>query len=124
MSEIQRLIVEDEDGNQHTIYVESKSQPSIPEPARQGGGLQSYGGTADAVLKMEEAQQIIRLYAKCVLTSFKNFSIAEIEEVNIKFGLKLGAKGGIPFITEGSAESNLEISLKCKFPDKQAGGQS
>jgi hypothetical protein len=45
------------------------------------------------------------------------FSEAEVEEVTIKFGIKLGGKTGIPFVTEGSAESNFEFEVKCKFPN-------
>jgi Trypsin-co-occurring domain 1 len=36
----------------------------------------------------------------------------------MKFGLKIGGKTGTPILTEGSAEANFEISVKCKFPDK------
>ncbi|MCC5665905.1 hypothetical protein LC653_18755 [Nostoc sp. CHAB 5784] len=41
-----------------------------------------------------------------------------MEEVRLKFGIKLRGKAGIPYITECSAESNLEIEVKCKFPEK------
>jgi len=38
-----------------------------------------------------------------------------VEEISLKFGIKLGGKTGIIF-TEGSAEGSMEISVKCKFP--------
>jgi hypothetical protein len=60
---------------------------------------------------------MIRGYALYALSAFKDFQGAKVEEVTLKFGLKLGGKAGIPYITEGSAESNLEISVKCTFPE-------
>ena len=65
---------------------------------------------------MQQAQQLIRDYSEYALNAFKNFTTAEVEEVTLKFGIKLGGKKGIPFVTEGSAEGNLEIEIKCKFP--------
>ncbi|MBW4454966.1 MAG: hypothetical protein KME55_20860 [Nostoc indistinguendum CM1-VF10] len=68
---------------------------------------------------MQQARQMIRFYTIYALIAFKDFNIAEIEEVKLKFGIKLGGKADIPYITECSAESNLEIEVKCKFPEKQ-----
>jgi hypothetical protein len=68
---------------------------------------------------MQQAQKMIRDYTMYALGAFKDFNTAEIEEVTLKFGIKMGGKAGIPYITEGSAESNLEIEVKCKFPNKQ-----
>ena len=115
MSEVQRLLIE-EDGETYEIYIESKATPIMSTPGRQGSGRESMGFQEDAVVKMQQARQMIRGYAKYALSAFKDFGAAEIEEVTLKFGLKLGGKAGIPYITEGSAESNLEIEVKCKFP--------
>jgi len=66
---------------------------------------------------MQQAQKLIRDYSEYALNAFQNFTSAEIEEITLKFGVKLGGKKGIPFVTEGSAEGNLEIQIKCKFPN-------
>ena len=110
--EVQRLQIE-EDGEVFEIYVEAKSQPTLPESGLRPGekGLD--------IVRMEEARRMIRGYAMYALSAFKDFGAAEIQEVNLKFGLKMGGKAGIPYITEGSAESNLEISVKCTFPNQQ-----
>ncbi|MCL1470559.1 hypothetical protein LAY57_07700 [Argonema antarcticum A004/B2] len=68
-------------------------------------------------VNIKDVHKKIRSYTKFVIGAFKDFSDAEVEEVTIKFGIKLGGKTGIPFLTEGSAESNFEIEVKCKFPD-------
>jgi hypothetical protein len=73
----------------------------------------------NAIDRMQQARQMIRAYTAYAVSAFKDFGAAEIEEVTLKFGLKMGGKVGIPYITEGSTEGNLEIEVKCKFPVQQ-----
>ncbi len=70
----------------------------------------------DVSEQLDQAQQMIRDCAEYTLNSFKNFAAAEVDEITLKFGIKLGGEAGIPYITKGTAESNIEISIKCKFP--------
>lgn len=67
--------------------------------------------------ELEQCRNLIRTYAMNALDAFKDFSPAEITEITLRFGVKIGGKAGIPYITEGSAESNLEIEVKCKLPN-------
>lgn len=113
MSEVQRLVIE-ENGEQYEIYIEAKDKPQISPPT-QGSGRPGEMGINPAV-KLQQAQRMIRGYAMYALSAFRDFKDVEIEEVNLKFGIKIGGKAGIPYITEGQADSNLEISVKCKFP--------
>ena len=118
MSELQRLLIQEGDQT-YEIFVETKESPPPPPPPSSvpSSGKPGEKGAADAaVVKMQQARQMIRGYAMYALSAFKDFGAAEIEEVTLKFGLKIGGKAGIPYITEGSAESNLEIEVKCKFP--------
>jgi hypothetical protein len=117
MSEVQRLVYED-GGEQFEIYIESKAAPNLPADSPSNDDLEEgYGWQEDTAVRMRQARDMIRGYTLYALSAFKNFGAAEIEEVNLKFGLKIGAKAGIPYITEGTTESNLEISVKCTFPD-------
>jgi hypothetical protein len=79
---------------------------------------------SDAINRMQQARLLIRNYATYAVTAFKDFGAAEVEEITLKFGIKMGGKAGIPYITEGSAESNLEIEVKCKFPKSAASENS
>ena len=117
MSEVQRLLIE-EDGESYEIYVEAKTTPTIskPSPVDEGKRPGEKGVKEDVLVKMQQARKMIRGYTAYVLSAFKDFPAAEIEEVTLKFGMKLGGKAGIPYITEGTAESNLEIEVKCTFP--------
>jgi len=122
MSEVQRLLVE-EDDKTYEIFIESKTTPEMPpESADEEDERSSRNIRQDNLVKMREARQMIRGYALYALSAFRDFGVAEIKEVTLKFGLKLGGKAGIPYITEGTAESNLEIEVKCKFPSGE--GQS
>jgi hypothetical protein len=116
VTDIQRLQIE-EGGKSYEIFIESKAAPNFPTGSsnkRPG----SMGPQEDAIVKMQQARQMIRGYVSYALSAFEEFEGANIEEVNLKFGLKIGGKAGIPYITEGSAESNLEIAVKCTFPKK------
>ncbi|MBW4570987.1 MAG: hypothetical protein KME31_24095 [Tolypothrix carrinoi HA7290-LM1] len=120
MSNIERLVFE-EDGEIYTILFESKETPTVPEVVTPevDDDKESYGGLQEAFVKIEEVHHQIRAYTKYAIGAFKNLGAAEVEEVTLKFGLKIGGKTGIPFVTEGSAESNFEIEVKCKFPEKK-----
>ncbi|WP_375515133.1 CU044_2847 family protein [uncultured Nostoc sp.] len=120
MSNIERLVFE-EDGEIYTILFESKETPTVPEivTPEVDDDKESYGWREEAFVKIEEVHHQIRAYTKYAIGAFKNLGAAEVEEVTLKFGLKIGGKTGIPFVTEGSAESNFEIEVKCKFPEKK-----
>ena len=75
-------------------------------------------------MRQIQHQLLIRNYAICAVTAFKDFGAAEVEEVTLKFAVKMSGKTGLPYIAEGSAESNLEIQVKCKFPTSSASENS
>ncbi|MEH2241263.1 CU044_2847 family protein [Nostoc sp.] len=120
MSNIERLVFE-EDGEIYTILFESKETPNVPKVVTPevDENKESYGWREEASVKIEEVHHQIRAYTKYAIGAFKNLDVAEVEEITLKFGLKIGGKTGIPFVTEGSAESNFEIEVKCKFPEKK-----
>jgi hypothetical protein len=125
MSNIERLVFE-ENGEIYTILFESKETPSVPEivTPEVDEDKESYGWREEAFVKIEEVHHQIRAYTKYAIGAFKNLGAAEVEEVTLKFGLKIGGKTGIPFVTEGSAESNFEIEVKCKFPENKQNSSS
>ena len=66
---------------------------------------------------MKKVHSTIRGYAKYAIGAFRNFGMAEVEKITLKFNLKIAGKAGIPMLTEGSAESNFEIQVECKLPE-------
>ncbi|VXD17774.1 conserved hypothetical protein [Planktothrix serta PCC 8927] len=75
------------------------------------------GVQTEVINQLQHARHLIRVYSTMAVSAFKDFGAAEIEEVTLKFAIKMGGKAGIPYISEGSAESNLEVQVKCKFPN-------
>jgi len=123
MAEIRPILLESDDGSTYTIFVESKNPVEVPDAlpspeAMDDDDRESYGITEDTLAKLKDIHGTIRAYAWYAIGAFRNFGGAEIEEMNLKFGLKIGGKTGVPIVTEGSAEANFEISVKCKFPEK------
>jgi hypothetical protein len=105
MSELQRILIE-ENGKTVEIFVESPPVPAIANPTNTGKRPGEKGATDEVLLKT---------YANFAIGAFQHLGSAEVEEITLKFGIKLGGKTGIIF-TEGSAEGSMEISVKCKFP--------
>ena len=121
MSNIQPVQLQDEDGTTYTVYIEATNPSNLPntannEPTR--GGRESYGLTEKLKTELKDIHGTIRAYTWYVIGAFKSLSGVEVEEINLKFGMKIGGKAGLPIFTEGTAESNFEVSVKCKFPNQ------
>lgn len=110
MSDEQNLYFQQPNGEIRKITVNVEEKPA----ENQGPFVDSQGMTP--VEQMQKAQAMIRGYTEYVIQSFQNFAAAEVEEITLKFGMSLGGEMGIPYITSGKANSNVEISVKCKFP--------
>ena len=52
--------------------------------------------------------------AKCSSTSS---CIANVDKVTLEFGIELGGEAGVPYVTKGTAKSNLKITVECSFPN-------
>jgi Trypsin-co-occurring domain 1 len=114
MSELKRLLIED-NGKILEIYIESPAIPPLSVSTDPGKRPGEKGATDEILLKMSEIQEKIQAYANFAIGAFQHLGAAEVEEITLKFGIKLGGKTGIVF-TEGSAEGSMEISVKCTFP--------
>lgn len=115
LSEIQKMTYTDENGEEYEFFIETKP---VKLDLEDEDGRRGRGGGASKI-QMQQAAHMIRGYAAYAVSAFKKFSVAKVEEVNLAFGLKIGGKVGIPYITEGSTESNLSIQVKCTFPDNE-----
>jgi len=41
---------------------------------------------------------------------------ANVDKVTLEFGIKVAGEMGVPYVTKGTAESNLKITVECSFP--------
>lgn len=60
----------------------------------------------------------IRAYTTYTLRAFKNIAIAEVSEVTLKFGVNISSEAGVPYIANAKGGCNMEITVKCVFPNK------
>ncbi|MEO1126614.1 MAG: CU044_2847 family protein [Cyanobacteria bacterium J06639_16] len=119
MAEIQRLLVADEEGNEFTFLVESKASTELPpEPLPSDDeDDETYGLSDEMKAKLKDIHGTIQAYAFYAIGAFKKVAFADVEEMKLKFGIKIAGKAGLPVLIEGSAEGNFEIEVKCKFKD-------
>ncbi|CAN1209675.1 Trypsin-co-occurring domain-containing protein [Tumidithrix helvetica PCC 7403] len=111
MSEMQELVVKGENGEEFSIYIAPKETYNEPDSEE---GYRDNLPTVD----LKKVHDTIRGYTTYAIGAFRNLGAAEVDKITLKFSLKIGGKAGIPMLTEGSAESNFEIQVECKFPSK------
>ncbi|MEH2012710.1 CU044_2847 family protein [Nostoc sp.] len=115
-----------EDGT--IIYIEATDNVdappvSIESPQGEEEALIDKGWDADVAQKQivqnfQAIEGTIRAYTVYTLNAFKKIPIANINKVTLEFGIKVGGEAGIPYVTKGTAESNLKVTVECSFPDQ------
>ncbi len=122
MTQPQRLILED-DGITYDVLIDSSTASQSPQRRFQGGSdVESYdarrGGIqpADMRVKLADVHNTIKGYTQYAIGAFKNLAIADVEEITLKFNIKISAEGGLPIIASAKTESDFAIEVKCKFP--------
>jgi Trypsin-co-occurring domain 1 len=116
----------------HTIiFIEStedaiappiKRQPSEESDEEESpvtrGALSSEEVQRQTIQSFQAIERTIRAYTSYSLSAFKNLAIADIDKVTLRFGIEIGGEAGIPYITKGTAKSNLNIEVECSFPKR------
>ncbi|WP_016952362.1 CU044_2847 family protein [Anabaena sp. PCC 7108] len=64
-------------------------------------------------------QGTIRAYTVYTLNAFKQIPIANVDKITLEFGIELGGEAGIPYVTKGTAKSNMKITVECSFPENK-----
>ena len=112
MSDIQKFLVKDSE-EEYEFYIEPGELANV-EPEEDVG----YRDVSLPTIDMKKVHRTIRGYAKYALGAFVNFGLAEIEEMNLEFNLKIAGKAGMPVLAEGSAEGTFKVQVKCRFPSE------
>lgn len=75
-------------------------------------------GASENVVKSFQAMQgTVRAYTAYTLNAFKQVAGANIDKVTLEFGVKVAGEAGVPYVTKGTADANLKITVECSFPD-------
>lgn len=122
-----------EDGTE--IYMEATEDVVAPDsaiaPSGPGGDVETTRtakginwGMTGPVAQTHAAQSFkaiegtIRTYTTYTMNAFKDMATANVEKVTLEFGLKVGGEAGVPYVTKGTAESNLKITVQCSFDQR------
>ena len=92
---------------------ESETEMTRDDLGKGGKGIKE-----DIARNFQLIEDTIKAYTQYTLNAFKKVANANIDKVTLEFGIKLGGKAGIPYVTEGSAESNLKVTVECSFPER------
>ncbi|EDX70632.1 hypothetical protein MC7420_6557 [Coleofasciculus chthonoplastes PCC 7420] len=118
--------------DQTIIYIEATEDVDIPdittEPEDEDEEEDGEEPTVPKTLEVAKAQKqmvqnfraiqgTIRAYTIYTLSAFKKMAIANVNKVTLEFGIELGGEAGVPYVTKGTAKSNLKITVECSFPD-------
>jgi hypothetical protein len=125
---IQLTAIQLDDGT--TIYIETKENIAVPEIEQKeetkeltrgslGKGDKGLRDIKQSITQnFQGIENTIKAYTNYTLNAVKQVGSANIDKVTLEFGINIGGKTGIPYVTEGSANSSLKITVECSFPDE------
>lgn len=114
MSEITQFVLEDEQGNDYIMNVEAADDTDIPSEADGDDEYESMGPSDAIHVKLSDIHNKLRAYACYATGAFRDLPFVDVEEMTMKFGVKVSGSTGIPFLTKGAAEADFHIEIKCK----------
>lgn len=79
-------------------------------------GLGGKSWNDNAAEAIQDLAGTVKALATSIPDAFKDAAGANVEKITLTFGVKLGGEAGIPFVTKGSMEGNIEIEVECTFP--------
>lgn len=116
--------------DQTIIYIEATEDVDVPDITTdeegEGEGEEEGAVPKNAQVVKDQRQMVqnfraiqgtIRAYTIYTLSAFKKMAIANVNKVTLEFGIELGGEAGVPYVTKGTAKSNLKITVECSFPD-------
>ncbi|MFH7243476.1 MAG: CU044_2847 family protein [Spirulina sp.] len=82
------------------------------------GGSAMTSSAAQAAQSFKAIESTIRTYTNYTMNAFRDMACANVEKVTLEFGIKVGGEAGVPYVTKGTAESNLKITVECSFDER------
>lgn len=115
------------------IYVESEDAIAIPQPpvtptsgeaTRESLGLDEKGiaevTAQQAMQRFLALENTLKTYTKRTLKAFKELGDANVDKVTLEFGINMGGEAGVPYVTKGTAECSLKVTVESSFPKQSA----
>ena len=83
--------------------------------------LEAKGAIEDATRKAMQSfvamETTIKTYTQRTLNAFRDLASTEVSKVKLEFGINLGGEAGVPYVTKGTAECSLKITVECNFAE-------
>jgi hypothetical protein len=102
------------------IYIEASDDVTdLPkaEEAPIEGPTRTSKGAGDRVVKQFQAmQEMIHSYTNYTLDAFRQMAGANVDKVTLEFGIKVAGEAGLPYVTKGTADAALKVTVECSFP--------
>lgn len=91
---------------------------NMPGPSDDRGNTTLSQTSAIAASQSFKAiESTIRTYTNQTLNAFKDMAGGNVDKVTLQFGIRIAGEAGVPYVTKGTAESNLSITVECSFDD-------
>jgi hypothetical protein len=102
------------------IYIETTGNvaditPDTSSPSEETTRT-SKGASEQVVRSFQAMQGTIRAYTSYTLNAFRQMAGANVDKVTLEFGVKVAGEAGVPYVTKGTADANLKITVECSFP--------
>ncbi|NJN73135.1 MAG: hypothetical protein HC799_10200 [Limnothrix sp. RL_2_0] len=107
--------------NGAVIYVEIPADvtaPNLPTVDTTEESREEKGATEEVMKHFQAMKGTIATYTQYTLDAFSDVARANVDKVTLEFGIQVAGEMGVPYVTKGSAESNLKITVECSFPNK------
>ncbi|MEM6432619.1 MAG: CU044_2847 family protein [Cyanobacteria bacterium P01_D01_bin.115] len=76
--------------------------------------------TRRAMQSFAAMETTLKAYTQRTLKAFRDLGSAEVDKVKLEFGINMGGEAGVPYVTKGTAECSLKITVECSFPSPDA----
>ncbi|NEQ32927.1 MAG: hypothetical protein F6K04_18325 [Leptolyngbya sp. SIO4C5] len=73
-----------------------------------------------AIQSFQAIEGTIKAYTHHTLSAFKQIAGANVDKVTLEFGIEVGGEVGVPYVTKGTADCNLKITVECSLPKSPA----
>jgi hypothetical protein len=108
------------------IYVEPATDIQVQPPPTPTGELTrddldlgDKGAIEDATHKVMQSfaamETTIKTYTRRTLNAFRDLAAPGVDKVQLEFGINLGGEAGVPYVTKGTAQCSLKITVQCSF---------
>ena len=100
------------------IYIQCDEMDAVSDE------LQAVGYVEDIVERTERFKELmestVRGYSDTVLSAVKTgMKEHPPDKVALQFGLQLGGETGVPFVTKGSAQANVSVTVEWTVKNEQ-----